>query len=68
MPTEGAPDDSLPGLRSIRVRNVGKVLHTYALDMSGSTEDVARNLDTLADWLEDRAAATLGAGGPAPTN
>ena len=64
MPTEDTPDDSLPGLRSIRVRNVGKVLHTYALDMSGTAEDVARNLDGLADWIEDRASATLGVGGP----
>ncbi len=55
MPTEGTPDDSLPGLRSIRVRNVGKVLHTYALDLSGTAEDVARNLDRLADWIEDQA-------------
>ena len=60
VPTEGTPDDSLPGLRSIRVRNVGKVLHTYALDMSGTAEDVARNLDRLADWIEDRAAAAVG--------
>ncbi len=65
LPAEGTPDDSLPGLRSIQVRNVGKVLHTYALDMSGTTEDVARNLDRLADWIEDRAAATLGVGEPA---
>ena len=56
MPTEGTPDDSLPGLRSIRVRNVGKVLHTYALDLSGTAEDVARNLDWLANWIEGRAA------------
>ena len=58
-PTSGTPDDSLPGLRSIRVRNVGKVLHTYALDMSGTAADVARNLDRLADWIEQRAAATV---------
>ena len=55
MPAEGTPDDSLPGLRSIRVRNVGKVLHTYALDLSGTAEDVAMNLDRLADWIEDQA-------------
>ena len=54
MPTEGTPDDSLPDLRSIRVRNVEKVLHTYALDMSGTAEDVARNLDRLADWIAKR--------------
>jgi len=59
MPAEGTPDDSLPGLRSIRVRNVGKVLHTYALDMSGTADDVARNLGRLADWIEDRASTTV---------
>ncbi len=42
---------------SIRVRHAGKVLHTYALDLSGSSADVARNVDRLADWIEDRAAA-----------
>ena len=68
MPAAGTPDDSLPGLRSIRVRNVGKVLHTYALDLSGTAEDVARNLDRLAGWIGDRAAATLGVGGPARGN
>ena len=65
MPAEGTPDDGLPGLRSIRVRNVGKVLHTYALDLSGTAKDVAHNLDRLADWIADRAEAALGAGGPA---
>ena len=63
MPTEGTTDDSLPGLRSIRVRNIEKVLHTYALDLSGTAEDVARNLDRLADWIEKQAAATPGAVG-----
>ncbi len=42
---------------SIRVRHAGKVLHTYALDLSGSSADVARNVDRLADWIEDRTAA-----------
>jgi 5-methylcytosine-specific restriction enzyme subunit McrC len=62
MPAEGAADDSLPGLRSIRVRNVGKVLHTYALDLSGTTEDVARNLDGLADWVADQAVRASASG------
>ena len=43
---------------SIRVRHAGKVLHTYALDLSGAPADVARNLDELADWIEARAVAT----------
>ena len=44
---------------SVRVRHAGKVLHTYALDLSGSTADVTRNLDRLAGWIEDRAAAAV---------
>ena len=42
---------------SVRVRHAGKVLHTYALDLSGTTEDVAKNLGVLADWIEERAVA-----------
>ena len=44
-----------PAVRSVHVRHTGKVLHTYALDLSGSAEDVARNLDTLAGWIAHRA-------------
>ena len=44
-------------MRSVRVRHAGKVLHTYALDLSGSAADVAGNLDRLADWIAVRAAA-----------
>ena len=58
-PIEGTPDAMLAGLRSIRVRNVGKVLHTYALDLSGTAEEVAASLDRLADWIADRASATV---------
>ena len=50
-------DDGGPAVRYVRVRHTRKVLHTYALDLSGSTEDVARNLDRLAGWIEHRAAA-----------
>ena len=58
-PAAGSPvaAASAPAVRSVRVRHAGKVLHTYALDLSGTTEDVARNLDELADWIEERAAA-----------
>ena len=52
-------DDGGPAVRPVRVRHTGKVLHTYALDLSGSTADVARNLDRLADWIADRAAASV---------
>ena len=48
-----------PAVSSIRVRHAGKVLHIYALDLSGSATDVARNVDRLAGWIEDRAAASI---------
>ena len=41
---------------SIRVRHAGKVLHTYALDLSGDPDAVDRNVDDLAGWIADRAA------------
>ena len=56
---EPAPSAGAAAVSSVRVRNVGKVLHTYALDLSGKAEDIARNLDDLAYWIEDRAAATV---------
>ena len=52
-------DDGGPAVRSVRVRHTGKVLYTYALDLSGSTADVAGSLDRLADWIADRAAASV---------
>ena len=57
--TEPAPSAGGAAVSSVQVRHAGKVLHTYALDLSGTTEDIARNLDSLADWIEDRAAAAL---------
>ena len=56
---EPAPSADAAAVSSVQVRHAGKVLHTYALDLSGTTEDVARNLDRLADWLEKRVAATV---------
>ena len=47
-----------PAVRSVQVRHAGKVLHTYALDLSGTTEDGATNLSELARWIEQRALAT----------
>ena len=65
-PVSGGPgtgslqtDDGGPAVRSVRVRHTHKVLHTYAVDLFGSTADVARNLDRLADWIADRAAAAV---------
>ena len=43
---------------SVRVRHAGKVLHTYALDLSGTADDVAKNVRELADWIHRRPAAT----------
>lgn len=43
--------------RSITVRHAGKVLHTRALDMSGSPESVTMELEGLADWIAERGRA-----------
>ena len=51
----GSPDAGASARRTIAVKHAGKVLHTYALDLSGTAEDVARNLNDLADWIADRA-------------
>ena len=56
--TKASASTGAAAVSSIRVRHAGKVLHTYALDLSGTTEDVARNLGELADWVEKRAVAT----------
>ncbi|MXZ53355.1 MAG: hypothetical protein F4Z34_09240 [Acidimicrobiaceae bacterium] len=53
----GAQATGAPAIRSIRVRHTDKVLHTYALDLSGTTQDIASNLSELADWIEERATA-----------
>ena len=51
---------STAAVSSVRVRHAGKVLHTYALDMSGTSEDVARNVGDLADWIVRSATAAGG--------
>ncbi len=63
--TAGFPGTQVPAsskraaaTSSVRVRHVGKVLHTYALDLSGTADDVAKNVRELADWIARRAAAT----------
>ena len=55
--TEASDSAGTAAVSSIRVRHAGKVLHTYALDLSGTTRDVARNLGELADWIEKRTVA-----------
>ncbi len=63
--TAGFPGTQVPAsskraaaTSSVRVRHAGKVLHTYALDLSGTADDVARNVRELADWIAHRAAET----------
>ena len=51
--------EATAAVSSIRVRHARKVLHTYALDLSGSADDVAKNVSELADWIAQRSAATV---------
>lgn len=37
--------------RSVTVRHAGKVLHTYAVDLSGDTAAVEQAIEDLADWI-----------------
>ena len=59
-PEAGAPPAGTggPAVRSVRVRHAGKVLHTYALDLSGTADDISTNLTELARWIEQQASAT----------
>ena len=50
-------------VRSVRVRHASKVLHTYALDLSGTPHEVSQNLDELAGWICSRSAAAADHGG-----
>ena len=54
--TEGSASAGAAAASSVRVRHAGKVLHTYALDLSGTADDVAKNVRELADWIARRAA------------
>lgn len=44
-----------PAVSSIRVRHSDKELHTYAVDLSGTPDEVGENMRALADWIADRA-------------
>ena len=57
--TEGSASPGAAAASSVRVRHVGKVLHTYALDLSGTADDVGKNVRELADWIAQRAAASV---------
>ncbi len=52
-------------ISSVRVRHTGTVLHTYALDLSGTPDDVGRHMNALADWIADRATAASSTAMPA---
>ena len=56
---EQAASAGTAAVSSVRVRHAGKVLHTYALDLSGTADDVAKNVSELADWIVRQAAATV---------
>ena len=49
---------------SVRVRHTGTLLHTYALNLSGTADDVGENMNALADWIAGRAAAASSAATP----
>ena len=63
-----APATALPAgnasVSSVRVRHTGTLLHTYALNLSGTADDVGENMNALADWIADRAAAASSAATP----
>ena len=56
---EQAASEDTPAVSSVQVRHADKVLHTYALDLSGTSDDMARNMRDLADWIARRAGATV---------
>ena len=55
MRAEIAVPTGEPAVSSVRVRHTGTVLHRYALDLSGRPDDVGENMNTMADWIAERA-------------
>ena len=49
---------------SVRVRHTGTVLHTYALDLSGTPDEVDENIGALAGWIATRSTAAGSAAMP----
>ena len=49
------PDARGPRHESITVRNVGKVLHAWGLDFSGSAADVEAEVERVAGWIAEQA-------------
>ena len=64
-PPVGASSGARAAVSSIRVRHTGTVLHTYALDLSGTPDAVGKNIEALADWIVERAHAASSAAAPA---
>ena len=58
-PSPEAVGDTAAVTSSIRVKHCGKVLHTYALDLSGTSEQVGQRLSDLANWIEHRSSQNL---------
>ena len=54
---EPARSASTPAASRIQVRHAGKTLHTYALDLSGTADDVAEQMHELANWIAEHATA-----------
>jgi 5-methylcytosine-specific restriction enzyme subunit McrC len=50
--------------RSVTVRHAGKVLHTRAIDLSGSPANVAAEIDALAAWVSAWASSAEREGRP----
>ena len=48
------PAGERAAMSSVRVRHTGTVLHTYALDLSGTPDDVDRIMKALAGRIADR--------------
>ena len=54
-----------PTMPSVQVRHAGTVLHTYALDMSGTPDEIGSSINALANWIAARADAASSAVAPA---
>ena len=64
MPPATALPAGNASVSSVRVRHTGTLLHTYALNLSGTPDDVGENMTALADWIADRVAAASSAATP----
>lgn len=44
---------------AVTVRNAGTVLHTRAIDLTGTASAVAQEIESLADWIAERSTAAV---------